>query len=281
MNKTDRVLLLMQFGYIGERFHGVQRQPNLPTVAEALRARLREAAAVPPKALVFAARTDAGVSALSNVATCWFPPLPNLDALILDLQREREDGILGLRVQRAPYTVHARGISRGKRYRYLIETGHEEDAGSSPYVWKIYPKLHGNLLQSAAALLRGKHDFSSFRAAGCSAATPIKHLRHIGIAGPFTTSSGHQRWAIEFEGDAFLRKMIRVLVGTLVEVGTQWRPVQDVPRILSALSRAQAGVTAPARGLCLSQVGCGWPEDGRHLIFAAHAVSDGAEGTIS
>ena len=272
MSKANRVLLLIRFGYEGHRFHGVPRQPGLPTVAEALKTRLKDATGLPPKALVFSARTDTGVSALSNVATCWYPGPLNVAQIFPRLTAPRDDGLFGLQVTQAPYTVHARGISAGKRYRYTLETGHDEDERSNLLVWELYPKIDHTRLHQAADALMGTHDFSSFRASGCTAASTVKNLWHIGVAGPFPTGPSTERWFIEFEGDAFLRKMIRILVGTMVEVGTGWRSVTDIPKILAARDRKSAGVTAPARGLCLSQVGSKYPEDGSQLIFAPREV---------
>ena len=270
MNKANRVLLLIRFGYEGHRFHGVPRQPGLPTVAEAMKARLKDATDLPPKALVFSARTDTGVSALSNVATCWYPGPMNVTHICERLAVHRDDGLFGLQVTQAPYTVHARGISAGKRYRYTLETGHDEDDRTNPVVWELYPKIDHSQLHQAAEALMGTHDYSSFRASGCTASSTVKNVWHIGIAGPFPTGRSTERWFIEFEGDAFLRKMIRILVGTMVEVGTGWRAVTDIPKILAARDRRRAGITAPARGLCLSQVGSKYPEDDSERIFAPH-----------
>ena len=270
MSKENRVLVLIRFGYEGHRFHGVPRQPDLPTVAAALKKRIHDATGIYPKGLAFSARTDAGVSALSNVATCWYPAPLDVAMLRRHLQAERDDGLFGVHVTQAPYTVHARGISAGKRYRYTLETGHDDGPKSNPFVWELYPAIDAILLKQAAQNLMGTHNFSSFRASGCTAATPIKNLWYIGVAGPFRVGAKHERWFLEFEGDAFLRKMIRILVGTMVEVGTGWRKASELPQILAARDRRRAGITAPARGLCLSQVGTHFPDDGSELIFAPH-----------
>jgi tRNA pseudouridine38-40 synthase len=267
-HKKDRYQFLIRFGYVGHRFHGIQPQPDVMTAGEALKQRLWKAAGEKPKGLVYAARTDASVSALANYSTCWYPTLDDEESFIKEVSSERDDGLLGVHMQRVPYNIHARGISQGKRYRYWVESGHPQERRDNLFVWQICPPMSKERLLNAANDFLGQHDFTSFRASGCSAGTPIKTMYRLNIGGPFQIDGPIQRWVFEFEGDAFLRKMIRIMVGTLVEIGTQWRPVDHIPHIIAEQHRSAAGVTAPACGLTLSQVGCTWPEDGSALVYA-------------
>lgn len=278
-----RVQLLVRFGYEGSRFHGLQPQPHLPTAGGALRRRLTEALGQPPKALAFSARTDAGVHALVNLATCWFVGPLDAPALFRKLAEDRDDGLQDVRAEIVPPHVHARGTAHGKRYRYLLEDCAAEDSLDSRFCWQIVPSIDLVSMREAAALLVGTHDFSSFRAAKCAMGSPVKHLQQIRIGGPFELFDGRRRFVIEFVGDGFLRKMVRNLVGTLVEVGCGLRAPTDVTRILQARVRSAAGLTAPARGLTLMQVGSSWPDDGSRRIpelapsheATAHAIRGG------
>ncbi|MCC7072945.1 MAG: tRNA pseudouridine synthase A [Deltaproteobacteria bacterium] len=263
---SRRTQLLIRFGYDGSRFAGLQPQaPGIPTAGAALQARLAIAAGERARGLAFAARTDAGVHALRNAATCFFLDEPDGQALAARVAAPRDDGLHDVFVTVVPPTVHARGDSRGKRYRYLVDDRCVALAPPSARSWAIAPELSELLLRAAARALEGTHDFASLRGGGCSAATTEKTLRRVRVGGPWALPWG-RRFIIEIEGDAFLRKMVRNAVGLLVEVGTGWRPVDDVERVLAARDRRAAGLCAPPEGLTLLDVGFAWPRDGSALL---------------
>lgn len=266
-----RCQLLLRFGYDGARFRGVQPQaPGIPTAGLALRERLTEAAGVPPKALNFAARTDSGVHAIGNLATCYFRDVDEAATarLLERVQALRDDGLVDVRAYRVPPTVHARGSARGKRYRYTVIDGVAAplaaDDERARHAWLVAPALDVQAMRAAAAHFIGTHDFSSLRAGDCSAASAVKTLARIDV----TRVAGEKTRAISVEvsGNAFLRKMVRNLVGVLVEVGAACRSVDDIDAMLAARVRAAAGLCAPPQGLTLVAVGCTWPPDGSALL---------------
>jgi tRNA pseudouridine38-40 synthase len=264
-----RCQLLIRFGYDGARFRGVQPQGvGIPTAGAALKQRLVEAAGAPPSALNFAARTDAGVHAIANLATCYFRDIG--EARDNDIRRRleipREDGLLHVRAHRVPPAVHARGSARGKRYRYVVDDGAIDAAARPARSWSIAPTLDIDAMKRAACHFEGKNDFSSLRAGGCSASSATKTLTRVRIGGPFDLGQGQRRILVELTGDAFLRKMVRNLVGVLVEVGVGLRAADDVVSVLAARDRSAAGLCAPPEGLALMMVGCAWPDDGSGLI---------------
>lgn len=264
-----RFQLLVRFGYDGARFRGVQPQGNgIPTAGQAVKDRLLEAASVPPKALNFAARTDSGVHAVANLATCYFRDVDEAAAeqIRRRLEVARDDGLVHVRAFRVPPTVHARGSARGKRYRYLVDDGADPDALRRDRSWAVVPTLDVDAMREAAAHLEGTHDFSSLRAGNCGAASATKTLARVRIGGPFPLEHGQRRILVEVAGNAFLRKMMRNMTGLLVEVGAGLRSPDDVPAILAARDRLAAGTCAPPEGLTLLIVGCAWPEDGSGLI---------------
>lgn len=260
--KKERRHFVFRFGYAGHRFHGVQPQPGLPTVVSALRARLDDAAQQRVRRLTVAARTDAKVHALRSIATGFFDPTLDVERFVRAVEAPREDGLFALTATRAPYTVHARGQSRGKRYRYIVDDGCDTTEWVTRFAWRIHPRINLERMRAAAAMLKGTHDFSSLRSAGCTASTPIKTIADIRISDPFPLDGGRRRFFIEVVGNAFVRKMVRAMVGTLVEVGTGWRPLEDLGPMLAARNRKRGGMTAPAQGLSLSQIGFAWPDDG-------------------
>lgn len=269
---SRRTQLLVRFGYDGARFRGLQPQgPGIPTAGQALKERLAAASRDRPRGLAFAARTDAGVHALRNVATCYFLDEPDGAGLAARVSARRDDGLADVHAELVPPHVHARGNSRGKRYRYLVDDGCADTALPRARSWAIAPPLSRGLLLEAAAMLEGTHDFASLRGSGCTSGTTVKHLWSIRVGGPFPLSDG-RRWLLEITGDAFLRKMVRNLVGLLVEIGSGWRPVHDLGGVLAARDRRAAGLCAPAEGLSLLDVGFTWPPDGSALMAEPRAV---------
>lgn len=278
-----RIQLLIRFGYDGSRFHGLQPQGHLPTAGQALRTRVEAAAGQRARALCFAARTDAGVHAFANLATCWLVGPLDEARILADIARPQDDGLVLVRAEIVPSSVHARGAARGKRYRYVLEDERPEGDIDGRYAWQLVPRLDEERMAEGARHLVGTHDFSSFRARRCAMRSPIKSLTSVRVAGPFPLEGGGRRLFVELAGDAFLRKMVRILVGTLAEVGAGLREPDDVRRILEARDREAAGITAPARGLVLLQVGCAWPDDGSRLIpeLASLASVDEEESVAS
>lgn len=251
MMPNDRKQFLVRFGYVGERFSGLQEQGSIETAGAAMRRRIESAFGVRARALTYTARTDAGVHATTNVATFWVRDVENTAPCMRALEEARLDGLVGLVVEAVDKSVHARTRDRKKRYRYVLQSGALPGQRDDAFAWQIVPPLHVERLRKAATHLLGTHDFTSFRAARCSAGTPVKTLTRVDIEGPYTEGL-QQRFVIHIEGDAFVRKMIRIMVGTLAEIGVGLREPSDMPNILLAKDRQAAGVTAPARGLTLA-----------------------------
>jgi tRNA pseudouridine38-40 synthase len=256
---SRRTTVLVRFGYDGARFFGLQPQPGLATAGGALQARLTDAAGAPPKGLAFAARTDRGVHAVRNLATCyWLGPLTDdaIAALVARAAVDRGDGLTDVLVVPVPPTVHARGISRGKRYRYVVVDDADPDDLDDDRAWRIVPSLDVARMQQAAVHLCGRHDFTSLRGGGCSAGSATKTLFAVDVAreGGAVT--------VDVTGDAFVRHMMRNLVALLVEVGAGLRAPDDVAAVLGARDRRAAGLMAPGAGLTLVAVGSSWPPDG-------------------
>ncbi len=251
LNKfAHRTQFLVSFGYLGHNFYGVQEQPKLNTVLGALRKRIETSSSQRAKALMISARTDRFVSCLQNYATFWLKNPIDLQALILNVEAGQNDGLFGVSIKVVGPHVNARGCSASKYYRYsIIDDCDAEILTDHELAWRIAPKLSLQSMQDAAQIIEGKQDFSSFRAAGCTAFTPIKNIFYIKIA---QSKAGYI--FIDIEADAFLRKMIRNIVGLLVEVGSGLRKTQDIKDILLQKNRQAAGITAPALGLMLMKV---------------------------
>ncbi|MEN9579897.1 MAG: tRNA pseudouridine synthase [Pseudomonadota bacterium] len=248
MNHQKQITVLVEFAYQGHLFHGLAIQPDVPTVGGALKYRLAEVFAEPPRALTFAARTDAGVSAEQNFATFRVTQREAIQVQLGALVQETQiDGLRVLSARTVSPKTNARTSACAKSYRYEIQDGvAQPDPRERP--WQIYPVLDERRMLQAAQAILGEHDFSAFRAAGCSAKTTVRVLHSLSI-----TREG-DRVRLDFEGNGFLRKMVRILSGTLAEVGAQLREPDEISALLLSRSRPLAGFTAPARGLTLRKV---------------------------
>lgn len=253
---SHRATLLVDFGYDGAPFFGLQPQPGHPTAGGALKERLSAAASQPPRGLAFAARTDRGVHAVSTAATCWFPAdAIDVAAVAAAIAAPRADHLVVHGVYRVDGSVHARNVALGKHYRYVVvDDADASDAdGDHERAWFVVPHLDVEAMQVAAAALVGTHDFSSLRGGGCSAATPVKTITRLDVA-RVVDANGSLRVVIDVEGDAFLRHMVRNLAGLLVEVGSGWRDASTMSAVIAARHRQAAGLQAPAGGLSLVEL---------------------------
>ncbi len=243
---SHRATLLICFGYDGAPFFGLQPQPGLKTAGGALYDRLLAACQTPPRALAFAARTDRFVHAHKNVATCWIAKEgADTAAIARAVTAPRDDGLVVHNVVVVPPDVHARNVAVAKHYRYLVVA---RAIVNTAHAWAIAPDVDVDRMRDAAAHLVGTHDFSSLRGGGCTASTPVKTITSIDIARVADTVT------IDVRGDAFLRHMVRNLVGVLVEVGSGWRDASTMTAMLDEHRRQAAGLMAPAAGLTLVEV---------------------------
>src|SRR5262249_53274940 len=143
----------------------------------------------------------------------------------------------------------ARRGARAKLYRYRIWNGASPSPLRSARTHRVFTALDLAAMRAAAAALVGTHDFRSFQAAGSAPGSTVRTLHRLEVEGE-VRGEVH----ILVEGDAFLRHMVRILAGTLVEVGIGRRDRDGMAPLLAARERSRAGPTAPARGLCLVRV---------------------------
>ena len=234
--------------YDGTRWRGWQRQGNTAaTLQEKLETTLSRLLGEPVE-VAGCGRTDAGVHARRQV--CSFrtqKPLSCADTL-RSLRELLPEDIGALSLEEAPPRFHARLSCRGKTYCYRIRAVDEPEVFTRRYVLPFPGALDLPAMREAAALLCGKHDFSAFCSLKNSRKSTVRELRSIEI----TETEGELR--LFFTGDGFLYNMVRILTGTLLEVGLGQRRAEDMSAILASRDRTLAGPTAPARGLTLWDV---------------------------
>ena len=243
MARLDRHQYLIHMGYDGSRFFGVPPQRGVPTVSDALRARLEDAAGQKARALGFTARTDRGVWAEHNMATCWFLPPLDAERFEHDVAVERDDGLFGVRAEATGFHTHARNVSAGKWYRYRLRIDGQPD----PRAWSVPRPMDAACMRSLAAQFTGTHDFNAYRYK-CSSPNRVKTIQRFDIEDQGAV------WAIDIEGDGFLRHMVRKLVSVLVLAGLgEYDPARAV-ELLHAGAERGTPKAAPPEGLTLVRI---------------------------
>ncbi len=228
--------------YDGTDFQGWQIQAQGRTVqgelTQALEILLRE-----PIRPTGAGRTDAGTHALGQVAHFHTHSVLPCERLLRGLNGLLPVDIAVRAVDEEPPDFHARYSACGKRYRYRIHLG--KAALNRRYVWTYRHPLALKAMQEALRALPGRHAFGAF----CKQ-DPIPDDFHCQVADGTLESQGSEL-IFEIEANRFLRHMVRILVGTLTEIGAGKRPPGDMAALLDCGERSRAGITAPAQGLCL------------------------------
>lgn len=266
--------ILLTIAYDGSRFHGWQRQPEDVTVQGYLEqtfSRLFGRQIL----LNGTSRTDAGVHALGQRASFRADisiPTDRLARVMNNALCGREEGSFAL----APVRIleakemeedfHARFDSKGKKYIYRISLSDQPDIFRRNYVYfPMHRGFQGPLdpeaMQEAAAMLIGTHDFKSFESSGGTPReTTVRTIFDAGVRRAGESADAAKAGArddellFEVSGDGFLYNMVRILTGTLVEIGAGRRDPEDMRRIIESKDRRMAGHTAPPYGLYLAEV---------------------------
>jgi tRNA pseudouridine38-40 synthase len=247
--KTMRTLKLT-LQYDGTSYVGWQRQAEGTSIQGLCEAALQPLAGAPVH-VHGAGRTDAGVHALGQVASVSMATALDCSTLTRALNAVLPSDVRVIAVEDVREGFHARFSATGKRYEYRIVNAPIVSPFIQRYAWHVIPPLDFGGMRQASAALVGQHDFAAFRAAGSASHSSVRTIRSLEWA---DGGGSDCPFVMHVEGDGFLRHMVRSIVGTLVEVGLGRVPVDAVGRILASKSRAQAGPTAPARGLFLAQV---------------------------
>lgn len=235
-----RYLLILS--YDGTDFHGWQSQTGDRTVQDTLETALHELFEPGIRATA-AGRTDAGVHAEAMPVSFDAEKGRDPETVVRALRGMLPPDVQVRAARVVPGDFSARFSARSRSYRYTVEHGGFRDPLTRRFAWQLPVELDARSVHDAMPSLVGEHDFGAFRAAGCTAKSPVRRM----LRADFRPDG--RRWTFTFEADGFLRGMVRSLVGTLVEVGQGKRPPDDVRRLLASPSRSEAGVTAPAAGL--------------------------------
>ena len=233
--------------YDGTNYHGWQTQPNGPTIQAVLERALSLFFAESIR-IIGSGRTDAGVHALGQVANFYTDKNFDRHRLLRGLNALTPRDITINDAQVVGDSFDARRDGRSRTYQYQILNRPMPSPFYLHRAWHLHAPLDIEAIGAAIPCLLGKHDFSSFRAAGCDAHHAVREIY---------SNSVERRGDLlvyTIEATAFLRHMVRNIVGTLAEVGQGLRAPEALPALLAARDRTQAALTAPAHGLFLMEV---------------------------
>lgn len=234
--------------YDGSGFHGWQAQPNTRTVQGELERALGTVLGL-EIVLQGASRTDAGVHALGQVASLEVDTDASTERIARGVSALAGPDAAVVEAAIAPDGFNARRDSVGKYYRYSVFNRPAPSPLRAGTSWHVARPLDDDRMCRAAERLVGTHDFAGFRAADCGRESTRRTLTRVE-----PNVRGDGSIDIEIEGTAFLKNMVRIIAGTLVDIGLGKRPVSIVDDALDARDRTLAGPTAPAHGLTLVQV---------------------------
>ncbi len=237
----------MRVQYDGTNYHGWQEQPGLATIQGTLIERLATILGERP-AVEGAGRTDAGVHAMGQVAAFRTDRAIEAARLQAALNSRLPADIAAAEMAESPLHFRPSSDAAGKHYRYRIYRGPIKPVLQDRFVWHWHRPLEAEPMRAAARLLVGRHDFKSFETGGSPRENTEREIFHLDV------TEASRELHVDVEGDGFLYRMVRNLVGTLTEVGRGHRTPEWVAEVLEAKDRTAAGPCAPAKGLCLMEV---------------------------
>lgn len=206
-------------------------------------------------------RTDAGVHAVSQVANFHMKSIPSEQSdamserdLLLYINKYLPRDIAVTSLVKVPERFHARLSATGKTYRYRIHVSPISDVFQKRYVYHYTDiSLDIDAMREASQLMTGTHDYKSFCGNRHMKKSTVRTVSSISV-NTSADALGVKEIYIDFTGNGFLQNMVRIMTGTLIEVGSGQKSPSDIPDIIKACDRSRAGYTAPAQGLCLMEV---------------------------
>ncbi len=239
---------MIHLSYDGTKYSGWQRQGNS---GQTISGKLENVLSVldgTPVRVQGAGRTDAGVHALDQTATFDLAGGASPEEVMRAFGRFLPEDIAVLSCERVSARFHARLNAVGKIYRYTVRTDEVRDVFHRRYQWHLGKKLDTVSMDKAARMLVGTHDYRAFCTNASSRHSTVRTVKRIDIE----ENSGCV--VLEYEGNGFLYNMVRIMTGTLCEIGLGKRAPEEIPAIIASRDRGRAGITAPAEGLMLVRV---------------------------
>lgn len=235
--------------YEGTRYQGWQRQDSTGnTIQGKLEAILGKMTGLGFVQVDGSGRTDSGVHALGQVANFKIDTEMTKEQVMDYINQYLPEDIGVISIDEMPERFHSRLNAKGKTYRYRIWNSPLPCVFERKYVHVLADKLDVDAMKKAAACFVGKHDFKAFTSNKKSKKSTVRTIESIAI------ERNDNELVLTYNGDGFLYHMVRILTGTLIEVGLGKRSPESIPELLEHGTRDMAGELAPAKGLCLVEV---------------------------
>ncbi|MCI5872893.1 MAG: tRNA pseudouridine(38-40) synthase TruA [Clostridiales bacterium] len=234
--------------YDGTRYRGWQSQNSTDETIQGKITEVLSRMSGEDVAVIGSGRTDAGVHARGQVANFYLSNAWDVEEMQDYLNRYLPEDIAVTQAEKADERFHSRYQAKSKTYLYRIHTGRIPEVFERKYVYDYQAPLCAERMKKAAELLIGTHDFRSFCGNKKMKKSTVRTIYDICI------EESEQELRIFYTGDGFLQNMVRILTGTLIEIGDGRREPEEITEILEAKDRERAGYTAPACGLTLLEV---------------------------
>ena len=234
--------------YEGTKYQGWQKQESTDNTIQGKLENILTKMAGYPVEVHGAGRTDAGVHAMGQVAHFKLDTDKTEGQILLYLNQYLPEDIAVVSIKEAGERFHARLNAIGKFYRYRIVNSEIPHVFERRYVHVVEKSLDIERMKQAAQIFVGTHDFKAFTSTKRGKKSTVRTIESIEIA------KYGDEIVLNYKGDGFLYHMVRILSGTLIEVGLKERSVESVQEALDSLDRKNAGILAPAKGLTLMEV---------------------------
>lgn len=238
----------LTIAYDGTRYNGWQKQGNTDNTIQGKIERILSGILEEEIELHASGRTDAGVHAKAQVANFHTNSDISLEDISTVLTMYLPSDIAVYRIEEVPARFHSRLNATKKCYHYRIWNSHIPNVFEHRYLYLVNQELNVMRMREAAKMLEGTHDFKSFCSNKRMKKSTVRTIYSIEI------EQDREEIVLKFTGNGFLYNMVRILTGTLVEVGLGKRKPEEMPQIIAALNREEAGFTAPPQGLILKSV---------------------------
>ncbi len=233
--------------YDGREYHGWQKQPNRLNIQGEIEQAIQTVIGEKVE-LIGSGRTDAGVHAFGQVANFKIESDFPIEKIPIAINSQLKKSIRIQKAEEVEENFHSRYHCHKKTYAYIIDNSQYGSAIYRNLTYHVSQPLDVEAMKQGAKYLVGEHDFSSFKSSGTSSKSSVRTIYNIDIM------KEQERVVIQITGNGFLYNMVRIISGTLLEVGMGEIPPKEIELILKAKVRQRAGKTLPAHGLYLMNV---------------------------
>ena len=231
----------------GKGFNGWQKQPNKLNIQGEIERAIGELTNEEIN-LIASGRTDAGVHSFGQTANFYTNSKIPIEKFAIAINSKLKKTIVIKSAEEVDEKFHSRYSVHNKRYRYIINNSEQGTAIYKDLEYHMPVKLNVDKMKEAIKYFEGKHDFSAFKASGTSSKSSVREIYKAEII------DKDEKIYIELTGNGFLYNMVRIIAGTLVDVGLGKIEPEDIPKIIESKKRENAGKTLPPHGLYLMEV---------------------------